>query len=157
MARKKKKKAGKAKKSEKKATPDKKKGKAKATGKKNVRLRDLENKPAWKSAKDANKLPKTGKADTFQNFAVAAAGVNKDLVIHKGKNGFSIHHPKYSGMLMGIGGSATTLRLTGELLREGKDRGCKRDVKGYPTVVIENPTEDEVRHYAELLVKRAKV
>lgn len=143
--------------------PDKKKkgkakGEAKAKGgKRTLKLRDLDGKPDWKHAKDAKDLPKTGKADTFQNFAVAAAKVDKALVIHKGKNGFSIHHPKHSGMLMGVGGSATTLRLTSELFKPDKDRGCKRDVKGYPTVVIENPTEDEVKHFAKELVKRAKL
>ena len=133
-----------------------KKTEKKTTAKKTVRLRDLSNKPAWKHAKDAGKLPKTGKADTFQNFAVAAASVDKDLVIHKGKNGFSVHHPDRGGMLMGVSGSATTLRLTSELFSPSKDRGCKRDVKGYPTIVIENPTEDEVKHFAKQLVKRLK-
>ncbi len=160
MAKKKGKKKA-AKKPAKKATavvaPAKKATAKKATAKKTtVRLRDLSNKPAWKHAKDAGKLPKTGKADTFQNFAVAAASVDKDLVIHKGKNGFSIHHPNRGGMLMGVGGSATTLRLTSELFDPKKDRGCKRDVKGYPTIVIENPTEDEVQHFSKQLVKRQK-
>lgn len=159
MVKKKKKKVSKDKKkiASKKVPIKKKKRKVKTTGKKNIRLRNLDDKPAWKHAMDADKLPKTGKADTFQNFAIAAAGVNKDLVIHKGKNGFSIHHPKSDGIFMGVGGSVTTLRLTSELFNPDKDKGCKRDIKGYPTVVIENPTEDEVRHFAALLAKRAKI
>ena len=112
----------------------------------------------WQKAKGARLLPAMGgNSDAIQMFAVACASLNKGLIINKSRHFLSIYHPYVRSIILGIGGTPTTIRLTSSQFIPGKDVGCDLDHKKYPTIVIERPEIDDVLHFCKIALARAGV
>ena len=110
----------------------------------------------WQKANSAHLLPILGgKSDAIQTFAVACASLNKELIINKSKHFLSVYHPNVRLIILGIGGTPTTIRLTSNQFIPGKDVGCDFDHKGYPTIVIERPLIEDVLHFCKIALARA--
>lgn len=114
--------------------------------------------PLWKSAKNAYKFPDLkGGSEQLQEFAVAIGKLNSDLLLHKSKGGFSIHHTDHRRHIISLSGSATTIRIHSRSLDPENDIRCQVDSRGMPTIVIERPEVSNVTDIAEEVLKTKSI